>query len=314
MLAAISFGIHAQNNYTASLGLITENDSYRWKENDRYYTNGIFIQLDYIPRTFQQKTTPDSRLKKVTTFYTLGQMMFTPGRRSAKTTWQIDRPYAGYLFLQKGFSFFYKRSVLQSNLNIGVTGRASLAKPLQNLMHDALNYKHFEGWQYQVKDEIGLNLQIKYDYTLLQPSRIIDVALTTQVTAGTIFTNTSGGFIVRLGLFEQASQSSFYNARIGNNQYKHKAEWYLYFRPQFVYQFYNATVQGRLLGNNDGSMPGELNHGIYEQQLGFMFAKNRWEAMINYTLKQKEVKSMKSNERYGAFGLAYKFGRLKQKP
>lgn len=303
---------YGQEEHPYELKVVSENDVYRWTYHDGYYTNGLYFTYTYLPRRLNQRLQPTQKLTKVISTYQMGQAMFTPELVDDVTPTEIDRPYAGYLFLQKGFTFFYRNGhVLTTSLSVGTIGKASLAQAAQTFIHKTLDFLPPRGWVNQVKDEVGVNAQIQYGYDFIPTgSKWLDVHGTSQVTLGNTFTNASAGVLVQVGLFNRPEQSAMYGARVNrlNHEQPQAAEFYVFFYPQYQYQVYNATVEGGLFRQDKGPVLGEINREVYMQELGFVFAQNRWTAMVTYWLKHREAKAMHTVEKYGGFTFAYRFG------
>ena len=294
--------------------LVTENDSYRWNLHDGYYTNGLFVRFNYLPRRLNARIPEGGQLAKVTSSYEVGQMMFNPEKITDINPDQIDRPYAGYLFARKSVTFLYRSgNVLNANVSLGTIGPASLAQPAQLLIHRTFHFKRPHGWSNQVNDEVGLNAQVQYQYDFIRSSAVrkwIDLHGTSQITLGNTFTNASVGALLQIGLFEWAAQSAMYDARVnrGRRRARKPAELFVYFHPQYQYQVYNATVQGGLFRHDKGPVLAPINPWVYGHETGFVFARHRWTAVVTYSLKQREASTMRHLEKYGGFSLAYRMG------
>ena len=128
------------------VGFTTENDAYLLKLEDAYYSNGIFLHLSYADQS--KKNT-----KRVHRFE-LGQQIFTPLKRNTRTPADIDRPYAGYTYIQYTRSWFNnEKAVLQLTGTLGIIGPASGGEGLQNTYHRWLKYAPFLGWRYQISKQ-----------------------------------------------------------------------------------------------------------------------------------------------------------------
>lgn len=299
---------NGQQSFKYEISVVSENDSYLWQAHDGYYSNGIFLQYSYLPKALQQRVSATSNLKKVTTYYQLGQLLYTP--KSYKEIHPIDRPYAGYLFLQKGYRFFYKnRGVLETSLNVGFTGKPSLAEQMQDVIHDIMGFPQFPGWKYQVKTALGVNVQAKYNYAFVKGKRLIGLDAATEAKLGNIFTNAGAGIVLKFGRFNNPYNSSLYQASIGDNNENSKPELFVYFQPMMFYEAYNATLQGRLISSNKGSVLASPRNAVYKQEIGFVYSRKRWTAMAKYFYSEKEARSMANDERYGSFTFAYRFGK-----
>ena len=291
----------------------SENDNYALTFIDGYYTNGLFLQFS---KPANWKT--NQRLEKIISSWKLGQMIFNSENYDDKSPQTIDRPLSGYLFLQKGYKFFYKKGhVLQTDLSFGGTGKASLAKEVQGWYHILASLPKVTGWPLQLNGEAGLNLTAQYNYNLLglknQQSNFELMGIAT-ANLGNAFTNASGGLMMKFGNFEDPSRSSYFNARVGRGtgeKLKRNAEVFIYFYPQLLRQFYNATVQGPMLRKDKGPVVSEIVRQIYMHRMGIHYAERGWTLDVNYVMKNREAVTMRQKEKYISITLAYRFGRIK---
>ncbi len=291
----------------------SENDNYALTFVDGYYTNGLFLQFS---KPANWKTNP--KLEKVIGSWKLGQMMFNSENYDDKSPQTIDRPLSGYLFLQKGYDFFYKKGhILQAGLAFGGSGKASQAEKVQRWYHNLASLPDVSGWPFQLNGEMVLNLSAQYNYNLLglkKRQSNLEIMGVATANLGNAFTNASGGMMIKFGNFEDPLRSSFYQARLGRGtveKLKRNAEVFVYFYPQWVKQFYNATVQGPLFRSDKGPLIGEISKQYYTHRIGIHYAERSLSLDLNYVLKNREAVSMRQLEKYVSISLAYRFGRIK---
>ncbi|PQA58499.1 lipid A deacylase LpxR family protein [Siphonobacter curvatus] len=296
--------------YSQEIQITSENDAYRWTLHDGYYTNGFFVSYRYVPRRWNERRDSTSRLQKVISTYQLGQQIFNPENVFLAQRNQIDRPYTGYLYASKGFTFFYRQNhVLQLDLALGTIGPRSGAENIQKFIHRTFDYIPPVGWRNQLNNEWGLNLNAQYAYNLIPaPKKWLDLYALGQAQLGTTFTRASVGLLLQIGLFRPASESALFHSRISRNPSSSSPELYLFFQPGYQYQVYNATVQGGLFRSNKGPGAGEITRGVYQHQIGLTYASRRFTLQATLDLKQKEARSMQNEvEKYGGFSAAYRF-------
>ncbi|MDR6193946.1 lipid A deacylase LpxR family protein [Siphonobacter sp. SORGH_AS_0500] len=293
------------------LKVTSENDAYLWNRHDGYYTNGIFASFHYLPSKLNNRLDSTRKVTKITSTYQIGQMIYNPENVFLVTTRQIDRPYTGYLYAQKGFSFFYRKNqVLNVSASLGFTGKHSYAKQIQTLIHKTFNFIPPEGWVKQLNSEFSLNLRGQYFHSLLPPKRQrwLEVFTSAQVELGTPFTSASAGLLFQLGLFQKASESSLFNAQISRNSDHQKPEIYFFFHPQLRYQLYNSTIQGGLFLQDKGPATGPITPFVYLHQLGITAAFHRLTLSSTFSYTQREARLMREKaEHYGGFAIAYRF-------
>jgi hypothetical protein len=305
------FSQKGQQDYLHQFSITTENDNYAFTFADGYYTNGLFL---HYSRPALWKT--NDRLVKVISSWQLGQMMFVSESFYDRSYRSIDRPFSGYLFLQKGYKFFYhKGHVLQTAIEAGATGKASMAQQVQAWYHHATGLPKVSGWVYQLNGEASLGISAKYHYNLLgiaRPQRLLELMATADANAGNAFTNASAGVLVKFGNFENPAQSSFYNARTGRGttgKLKRNAEVLIFFHPRLVHQWYNATVQGPLFHSDKGPIVSDITKNFYMHSWGIHYAEKRWTLDVHFTFKNREALTMREKERFGSISLGYRFGR-----
>lgn len=309
------------SRYTQEISILSENDNYAFTYKDGYYTNGLFLQLSYIPRTADQYITRHRGLSGVQAYYELGQMIYNAETWRKQKPADIDRPYAGYLFLRKGYRLFYKNhSVMGVHLSIGTTGPASGAEPVQKFYHKLFHLPKINAWQYQLNGEPALNIQWSYHQNMLQVSqsnKFTQLHATLNINAGNVFTNAAGGVLIKAGHIQKPEASSFYHSATGNSEAngvkKKNNEFFVYFHPQLMTQVYNATIQGPMFSKNKGPITGTPVGLYYFHQFGVYYAQKHFVTALSITYKNREAEAMRIKERYGSLMLAYRFGKPQKK-
>lgn len=132
---------------------------------DQYYTAGWQLSWrapDYAPPPYARWLT-DSTLPLLPNGtqrwgLALGQQIFTPANTQLLVPDPKDRPYAGWLYGAITVSSYNDRSYGAMELQLGVVGPSALGEQVQNNLHDMLNIDRALGWNYQLKDEPGVNL------------------------------------------------------------------------------------------------------------------------------------------------------------
>lgn len=278
----------------------TDNDAFLLKVKDAYYTNGFFIAYRIVDT--------NSLRKKIHAFE-LGQMIFTPLSRKAETVSEIDRPYAGYLFARYTKTQASKNdALLQWHASIGVVGSASLAKELQDSYHKLFRYKRFEGWRYQVRNALGIDLGFSYSTTIFNFNNRVKIIPSFQANLGSTFTNTKAGAIICLGSFESNNSSILFNSRVSNGKIgpKKKMELFVYTYPSITVQVYNATLEGGLFNKGTGAVLAKPETLLFEQRYGICFAEERFSTRFEITQQSKETASQIRSQKYASIQFAYR--------
>lgn len=138
-----------------------ENDLFAWQ--DRYYSSGVkvnwFSGANDIPHLFDQLSQaihvhePDAERRMV---YSLGQNMFTPRDITDPNPAEGDRPYAGWLYTAAGLIQDRGDRLDAYELQIGIVGPSARAGETQRWVHDNLWGDEPEGWDHQLRDELGV--------------------------------------------------------------------------------------------------------------------------------------------------------------
>lgn len=295
-------------SFKNEFGFKTENDAYLATLNDRYYTNGLFI---YFRRAINPSKLNEN-IEKKTYEISVGQKMYTPYWGNVPKREDQDRPFAGYLYAGGAYSVFFKNeSVLKTSVEIGTVGPNSLAQDAQKLLHTTVGFYTPAGWEYQIKNELALNLSANYSKLLVRTNDpILDVSAQGYANLGTTFSGLGTSLLFRVGNINQLFNSAYHNAVIGEAKTKkiNKNEFFVYIKPQLNYVAYDATIQGSLFNNNSPVTYG-VKPIVFEQQFGVNFSSNRFTADFNVIFKTKEVKSIAQAQNYGGLSLYYRFGR-----
>nr|WP_199079324.1 lipid A deacylase LpxR family protein [Pedobacter sp. ASV19] len=304
---ALSFQMTNAQTYKNEFGFKSDNDAYLGQGSDRYYTNGLFLNFKHALDQGKLK----ENLEKKTWEITAGQKMFNPYSGYAPDPALQDRPFAGYLYIEGAMNWFFKNeSILRTSVQIGTTGPNSLAQKGQELLHRTVGFYTPEGWEYQIKNEIAINLSAQYTRLLYRTADpIADFSFEGYANAGTTFSGAGAGILFRIGCINQLFNSSYTNAVIGNNAKTKglvKQEIFFYAKPQLNFIAYDATIQGSLFNNNSpvtfGSKP-----IVFAQQLGVDYSSQRFTFDFGVLFKTKEVKSSARAHQWGTISMAYRF-------
>ncbi|MEM7026696.1 MAG: lipid A deacylase LpxR family protein [Pseudomonadota bacterium] len=208
-------------SWTFSVGF--ENDLFA--STDRFYTNGIklnwispelkyFEDLSYI-RNNELFSTGLKHLINLLPFhedserqrhfsFSLGQKIFTPEDIETRSLIKNDRPYAGWLYGDIGFHSKTRRRLDTFTLQIGLIGDLSLGQEAQDLVHDVRSIDKANGWDNQLKNELGFSIIYDQKRRLIRRTDFyhdlgFDTVLHGGVAMGTVFTHFSGGAEFRFG-------------------------------------------------------------------------------------------------------------------
>lgn len=203
---------------SSALTVVTENDKY-FAGTDRHYTNGLKIsflgttRLDESPGFVRNVTRfiptlrDDARRQQYKVGVSLGQSLFTPSNTQATNPDPNDRPYAGWLYASLDFQArsLDGKMLRMVSLTAGVVGPAALGRETQNGFHDLIGVPRANGWDYQLKNEPGIELSWERRHRLLHVPLDRGEQFSTDligrygVTLGNVHTHIAGGLGARIG-------------------------------------------------------------------------------------------------------------------
>ena len=147
--------------------LTIENDMFS-SGRDENYTSGVRATWYNIGgssenlQTFIETFVPSYKFNETTsTYYTVGQNIYTPRDISLSVLQPEDRPWAGLLYGTMGLNTITKNHVDDIALTLGVVGPAALGKETQTLVHEARGISSPQGWEHQLKNEPGFVLSMR---------------------------------------------------------------------------------------------------------------------------------------------------------
>lgn len=288
------------DHYRKEITFTNDNDAYLFNKYDAFYTNGLFLKFSVAG---------EKRGHKVIRSYELGQMIYTPLIRKIYFPDDIDRPFCGYLFTKYTTrTFLPGQAMLQYSATLGIVGPASLGEAMQNAYHRIFGYSQFTGWQYQVRNELGVDLGIGYARTVWDNNSWLKLVPSGHLSLGSTFTNAKAGIYTILGAFEKNDNSVMWQAGINRNPVKtrRKYELFLYWYPQLIYQRYNATVEGGLFNKEAGAQLADITPWMYQQNLGLCYASGRWTTRLEIIYQSKEAELQKRSQQYVSLQAGYR--------
>lgn len=147
------------------LSLSYENDLVGDGE-DKYYTSGVrltYFNTDAsVPPVIDRiaDAVPQFDINKTTsTFFTLGQNLYTPSDITRATPNPNERPYAAWLYGSVGLSSATTNHIDDFEITLGVVGPQALGEQTQKFIHKNItDSPEPKGWDNQLKFEPGLIL------------------------------------------------------------------------------------------------------------------------------------------------------------
>mgnify|MGYP002266673314 CR=1 FL=1 len=134
--------------------------------------------------------------------FSLTQQIFTPDDLTRSDLILDDRPYAGWLYFETGLHQSSETNLDSLAVQIGIVGPASGMEELQKYMHDILGSGPPQGWDNQLNNEVGvqLNYQHKWRY-VPQPLLGMESSVVPFVGGelGNIAVKANAGVLLRMG-------------------------------------------------------------------------------------------------------------------
>ncbi len=294
----------AQTIHRYQIDLITDNDLYTNALEDRYYSNGLFVNFRW-----SEKTEGTSLFLKKIWSVGIGHQIYVPYQSKIDSLSQIDRPFSAYLYANASLRLFKKNEMVHHiTVQLGTIGPRAKGEELQRGYHKMIGIFVPQGWQYQLKNEFGVN--IVYDYLKLlyySKNRTVDLGLPVRIKLGNTFSGVSIGTVFRIGQLKPYHASAYTGGNLAYSEPdKNCCEYYFFIKPQFNYVAYDATIQGKMFGERDIHAMGKKNF-VYETTLGAAFSSGRWGIYLSAHLKTREAKKQSSPHSYGRIGIEFRF-------
>ncbi len=314
------------------IGFALENDFFaRASNSDEHYTNGI--QFSYLSPARATVAAPLKSLTRLPMFginkkttcashryaIAFGQELFTPDDTDTTTLIPDDRPYAAWLHLTFALQSVWKHeasgAALQDHwkLDVGIVGPSAMGEQIQNDYHELIGVAESQGWDNQLKDEIGINLTFERSIrspAFETPSMLgleTDFVPYGVVSLGNVQTHMGLGGIFRLGpdVPEDFGPPRIYPGIGGSDVFTpiDQFDWYVF-----------AGLEGRAVARNiflDGNSFRD-SHSVTkypfvaEGRLGIVavIAKT---ARISYThiFRSKEFREQPEPDQFGSLTLSF---------
>lgn len=212
-------GIRELKNYPEVFNLYYENDLFGGTDGN--YTSGAKLSwvsanlADYIndpclPKWVRQlnrfsQTLQPGAFESRNMVISLGQSIYTPTDQYRRDLITDDRPYAGWLYMAFAYNARNDRTMDTVEIDVGMVGPASLARQTQNAIHDWRDIDRFNGWDNQLKNELGIQfVQERKDKVLVISNAggpKFDAITHYGFSVGNVKTYLNAGVEVRLGTF-----------------------------------------------------------------------------------------------------------------
>ncbi len=202
------------NNY---LSLSFENDRIG-NGKDQNYTSGI--RLTYyevntpVPPVIDKfaEAIPTFDLNTTTsTFFTIGQNLYTPQDITQSANQPNERPWAGWLYGSVGLTTITKNHLDELEFTLGVVGPQALGKQTQKFIHNHLtNSPDPKGWDNQLKTEPGVVISARRRWPILYAQNFDNYRLRIEpnvnLSLGNVYTYAGTGLAAAFGPGKNTAQ------------------------------------------------------------------------------------------------------------
>lgn len=247
-----------------------------------------------------------------------GQNIFTPEDITQFSLIQNDRPFAGWLYAGFGLVTEADNRRRQGNqtlenleLNLGIVGPSAYADEVQSEWHSLINTRTPNGWDNQLKDEIGVLLTYERKWPMAERQLSVlsyDVAPGAGFAVGNVYTYGAAGATLRFG---QDLPNDYGPPRI-----RPGLQGGGFFEPKdgFGWYFF-AGIEGRAIARNiflDGntfrnSHSVDKNPLVGDFQAGLVLAWPRVQLSFTNVFRTKEFDGQKKIDEFGSINLSVRF-------
>jgi len=242
----------------------------------------------------------------------LGQSIFTPSDTQLPVPDPRDRPYAGWLYGSISINSVTATEYGSIELQLGVVGPSALGEQTQNNVHDLLGVDRAHGWDYQIKDEPGVNLVLSRQWRINSDPvwQGVSFGVVPSLTAslGNVQTYASAGLMLRVG---NELEADFGPPRIrpstaGSAFYQPDGRWGWY-----VFVGGETRVVGRdifLDGNTwRDSRSVDREVVVAEGSLGVAIIMPFARLTLTYTARSKEFETQEETAQFGSASISFRF-------
>lgn len=299
---AVAQGNQQRKNLRLDLQLVMDNDVFTLDlSQDQYYSSGIYPAVRWLGDS--------TKKSKVIYAVQLNHRVFTPSWIGWTNESALDRPYAGQLSASVAGEFYYaSNQYLKAQLEIGWMGPSTFVGETQATWHDWFGMPQPRGWKFQINDTPIINAYLTY----LKPvysSYNFEIAGESNLGLGTVFNYARQDIMFRFGKLKPLYKSAFTGAFLGNKRSnqpaKRTVESYFFYSPGVEYVFYNATIEGNIIGTRS-YFTGEQINLVFQSRAGVMFSWPRfdvgftcyWRTRENAKATRHKYAGIRMNQRF----------------
>ncbi len=284
------------------LRVMFENDSFIGEDNG--YTHGS--RIDYARNIDERWAWGLS----------LTQNIYTPDHKTEGNV-PGEHPYAGYLALGGGLMRRAENIGLAAELQLGTTGKTSLAENAQHAVHAIGDMEQWPGWSSQVPAEPTVQLALRQDWRLPCLEHNIgsryqtDATLFTREQVGTVTLGGAAGLTLRFGQnlpdSMQVNGSEAGNFGLGllekPGYHREALSWFVYAQGQVRYVGRDMFIDGGVFHHFDS--PCSRQPWIAELQLGAAASYQGIDYSLGLIWSSRTYRTESTNPMYGTCAVTW---------
>lgn len=291
---------------------------------DQHYTNGVRLSYMDISSKVPQiahriaEAIPTFSINATTsTFYSLGQNMYTPKNINTRSPNPNDRPWAGYLYGSIGMVTLTDNHIDELETSLGIVGSHSIAQQTQKFVHrHVTNSPIPKGWSNGLNNEPALMFGWKRSFPTTLEAHIASLYLNATphygLTLGNVYTFANTGLTLSISPSADSLQDTPVRVRPAlagtgyfqrpNNDYG--LSWQLF-----------AGVDARAMGRNiflDGNTFSDSHdidkkYFVADINAGASITFNNIRFSYTMVSRTKEFQGQDSSDIFGAISISTKF-------
>jgi len=319
--ASLAFADENPRKELGTLNLKFENDLFSGA--DQNYTNGIrvswispegdTIRPLQLVRDFLETFTQDTN--KSTRFgLSAGQELYTPRDRYQTNLIVDERPYAGWLY--GGLSLHTvtdrgegRKDQESIEFDVGIVGPWALGEEAQNFIHDVRQIDTFDGWDNQIKNELGVVLHYERKWRLFDPIQTgplqFDAIPHAGVSVGNVITQASGGGAVRWGWnlpHDFGPPSLIQGGAALDRQPEKTTSYYLFAAADGRFVAHNIFLDGNTFRSSHSI---DKENWVGDLSLGAAVLLGRVKVAYTNVFRTKEYKGQDAMSRFGSLSVSF---------
>ncbi|ADM09134.1 hypothetical protein PB2503_05302 [Parvularcula bermudensis HTCC2503] len=246
----------------------------------------------------------------------LGQSLYTPTDTDAEAPLFDQRPYAAWLYSEYSLIRLGGGTADQLTVEFGTVGPDALGEEVQNNYHTLIGGEEAEGWDNQIRNELGVVVSYERKLRAQFSREIGNVGVGVDVTpyaggsVGNIRSDVRAGAILRLGagLDDDFGPPRINPASAGVGYFSptQSNALYAYIGGQGRYVFNDITLEGSLFDDDD-PVTVDIEETVGEIQGGIVWRIADWQLAYSQVWRTKQFEAQADNQRFGAVSIARRF-------